>query len=187
VDDGEDRGIRADAERERQDRGGRVARALAERPPSVAHVLEHGLEEHRAARVAGLLLRLVDAAELDERRAPGLRGREAAAQALLGLPVEVEGELLLELALLPLRAEEHAQAARDLAPHDLLLPSPPPGRGPRPRRSAPSSRSPRRAAGGRGASGCRSARGGCSRSCPTPPRSSPSPRAGGARDTGIPG
>ena len=89
VDEAEDRGVCADAERQREHGDHREARALAKRAQGVSCVLERALDQADAARVPALLTALIEAAELTERREARVLGRHAGGEVDLDLTVEV--------------------------------------------------------------------------------------------------
>ena len=62
MNEGENRGGRADAEGERQHGHGRESRIFSQHAKAEAHILNHGFQRREAAAVAIILLRLVDAA-----------------------------------------------------------------------------------------------------------------------------
>jgi hypothetical protein len=125
VHDAEDRGVGADAEREREHDRDREGRRLAQAAQAVADVLRQALERSRAPRVAHLLLRLVDAAQADARRAAGFVLAHAGHPVFLGLQLEVHRELGVELALEPRAAAQRLQAEPELArePHGYAVSS----------------------------------------------------------------
>ena len=65
VDNGENRGVRADGQRERDKCHAGEAGILAERSESVAEVLAEGFESPNAARFTALFLDLAGAAEVE--------------------------------------------------------------------------------------------------------------------------
>ncbi len=98
---------RTDAERDRDHDGGREARRLAQDADGVPQVARQILEPPGAARAPHLLLRLLDAAELEQRPPARLLRVHAAPHVLLRLPLDVVAQLLVELALLA-ATEEYA-------------------------------------------------------------------------------
>src|SRR5262249_6718434 len=78
VDETEDRGVGADAERQNDQRNDRKGSIFAESAQGVAQVLRHFIEQAEAAGVAVLLARPGGTAELDQSLPAGLRGCEAA-------------------------------------------------------------------------------------------------------------
>src|SRR6476620_4877148 len=95
VDEAEDRGVRSDAEREREHGDRREARALPKRAQRVSSVLQRALDQADAARVTALLAALIDAAKLTKRREPRVFGRHAGGQVRLNLTVEVIADFLV--------------------------------------------------------------------------------------------
>ena len=96
VDDGENGGRRADAERERDEAGGREAGTAAEEAERVADVLDEPLERRAAPGVARHFLHERDIAELPVRRVRGLVGRRAALDAIRRGHREVRADFLVE-------------------------------------------------------------------------------------------
>jgi hypothetical protein len=70
IDEAKNRGVRADSERERQNRDGSEAGILAQHARAEAHILPQGFEPHAWARAANFFLHLFDSAHLDARGAP---------------------------------------------------------------------------------------------------------------------
>jgi len=153
VHDAEDRAVGPDAERHRRDDDQREAGVLRERPRAVADVVRERLDQAPRPGVAHFLLHTGRIAERVNRRAAGVVGRGAAADVLLGLHLDVEAQLGLELPVLPAE-EERSQARQHVRP--------PPESERRRRQTAPSAPFPRRAGDGPSASARRSAPAGCS-------------------------
>ena len=99
VDDAEDRRVGADPERHRQHDHDREARVAAEIAQPVAQVLGERLEQPRQPGVAHVVLDAIEGAERAHRRPPGVAGRHAGLDVLLGEHVDVESELLVEIVL----------------------------------------------------------------------------------------
>ena len=97
VDDLEDGGVRADAERERQDGDRREPRIPAEEPQAVAQVLRQPLEPQASPHLARDLLDRGDVADLAPRGGLGLRARLAAVHAIADRHLEVRADFLAEL------------------------------------------------------------------------------------------
>ncbi len=114
VDDGEDRGGRADTEREGEDGDRGEAGALPQQPEPVAEVLEDVLEPRQAAPLADLLLDALDMAETPRGRIVRLAGWHAGGEVGLGLKVEVMPHLLGHLAVEGFLAEEGAEFFEEL-------------------------------------------------------------------------
>ena len=106
VGDAEDRGVRGDAERDREQDDERVSRGVAQRADRVPDVADEILEVRAAAGLVPLLFEALDAAEGGEGSAPGLIARDAALFQLGGFHVDVEAHLVVDLALVPPAAEE---------------------------------------------------------------------------------
>jgi hypothetical protein len=111
VDDAEDGGVRADAERQRQQDQDRVGRVLAETARRVAQVLPERVDRADPPRVAALVFHLREAAEPAKRG--GTRGGwiRAAPDLLLDLELEMTAQLGIHLLLEPARAHRPAQTA----------------------------------------------------------------------------
>src|SRR5438094_2012663 len=88
---------------------------LAQGAQGVADVLQHRLKARRAARVAAQLFGVLDAAEREACTAECVLGREASADILLGLALDVKAQLVVELALDDVAAQEGAQAVAEVA------------------------------------------------------------------------
>ena len=79
VEHAEDRGIRTDAQRERQDGDDRESRIAAEHARAVSRVLPGLLDDVSCADVTHAFLDAIGAAHLEQCRAPGLGSRQTAA------------------------------------------------------------------------------------------------------------
>ena len=90
VDQGEDRGVRADAEGERQDGNGRHDGRGAEGPNREAQVSPETLDEAHTERISILFLDLIETAEFEPCPADGLCTREPAGDVRFDLVVEVK-------------------------------------------------------------------------------------------------
>ena len=112
VEDREDRGVRADAERERRDRDDREPRAAPEHAEGVAEILPEGFEPRAGARLAHGLLDLRDAPEIDPRLAARLLGAHPGGLVLVGEHLDRRGDLVLEV---PLDAPPPEDIAREAA------------------------------------------------------------------------
>ncbi len=111
VDDAEERGRGADAQRDGEARGEREAARAPERPSTVADVPQRILETPRPELVACAFLRAFDAAEPDQSLSHCLVGGESGAPVLLGLLFDVEAKLLFQASF-----EGAAPAHRSEAP-----------------------------------------------------------------------
>ena len=116
VDDVEHRGIRTDAETEREHDADREARLRAKPAHRIADVGERGLDQRGAARVTALVLRAFDAAECQPREANGLVARDAVRLVSLGVALDVGAQLLVEIALDGAAVDEHAPTIAQIAP-----------------------------------------------------------------------
>ncbi len=109
VDDAEDRGVRPNAERQRDDRDdgeGRCAEQHAECVPQVAAKI---VQRPHAAGIAPLLAYPFHRAEGQSRLATRPLGRSAAPLALSRFLVEVKGDLLVHFAIEAAAQQERAQ------------------------------------------------------------------------------
>ena len=100
VDDAEDRGIRANAQRERQDAGQRERRRFAKLPEREANVGEHVLDGEEAPYLAPFLFHARDVAEGAPGGQSGILPGNPARHERIGLLVQVLsylfGEILFE-------------------------------------------------------------------------------------------
>jgi hypothetical protein len=106
VDQTEDGGVGADAEREREDDYQGEARCLGEQAQRVAHVAEDRVERRAVALRADALFRLLEPAERQRRLAPCLVLRKAIAHLVGGGHFEKRLQLLID-SLLRLLPVEH--------------------------------------------------------------------------------
>jgi hypothetical protein len=95
----EDRGIRADAETERENRDARERRVPAQHARADAQVLHEMVERGESRAVPVVLPDLREAAEPDERLAPRLVRRHSGAQVVVDVHVQVALKLRVELGL----------------------------------------------------------------------------------------
>jgi hypothetical protein len=98
---GEDRGVRADAEGEREygDRG--ETRRFAQHAQAEAQVLNQGFKEMRALGFAAFFLELLVAAELEPGASPGLCTRNAGTLEVIGAILDVRAQFLFHLLVNP--------------------------------------------------------------------------------------
>ena len=114
VRDGEDRNVRANAERERQERDNGEARATEDQAKRVVKVPPEVLEPAEGASVAmGVLLSL--RTDHAASRRLGRRGRQTAASEILFGKSEMSADLTVELGLRPRRSDEREKALNELA------------------------------------------------------------------------
>ncbi|SPF38492.1 hypothetical protein SBA4_2150027 [Candidatus Sulfopaludibacter sp. SbA4] len=113
----EDGGIGADAEGQRQygDRGER--RASREHPQSVAEIAPGDIQREDAAGVAGVVLHLVEAAEIEAGAARGFFTRGAGLLIFFDLAIEVEAQFLVEFLFDAVAAEDGADSVEEIAQH----------------------------------------------------------------------
>ena len=106
----EDRGVRADAKGERQQRDEREPRIAAKRARAISHVAERVVDPHRAPHVAARLLLLIHAAKRQRGRTTGSVGRHTVRDVLGDLTIEMEPQLLVELRLHTRRSKQRPDA-----------------------------------------------------------------------------
>ena len=99
VDQGENRGVGANAEGENEDGDGSEARRFAQHPQGVAQVLNQGFKEMRALRFADFFLELLVAAELNSSTSLRLCTRNARALKIIGAILDVRAQLLFQFVL----------------------------------------------------------------------------------------
>ena len=110
VDDAEDGGVGADAERHGDDDRERVAFLLAQAARTIAHVLAEGLEQPREPGVADIVLDALDAAKRLARGAQRDLRAGATAHVFGRQHVEMELQLGVELVLHRAPANDRADA-----------------------------------------------------------------------------
>ena len=99
VDDAEDGGARADAERQRQRRDDGEGCVLPQHAPRVTQVVRDGLDERHTACVAAVGADLFEAAEVDVRAPRGFLAAEPRPLVLHDLRVEVGAQLIVEVGI----------------------------------------------------------------------------------------
>ena len=97
VHDAEHRGRQPDAERQSRDRHGRESRIVAQHANAVAQILPELIEPDRNPDGAGILPGARHAAELAQRRMPGIARRHPARDVLFGLALDVVANLAVEV------------------------------------------------------------------------------------------
>ena len=138
--EGEDRGVRPDAQSQRHDRHGRDDRGLdehAQRQPNVGHHLLQLIGQPQTAGLPARVLRALHAAEVDAGAPRCLRPRHPGADQVRGMGVEVKTDLLVERVLEAVPPgpgpQERAQAREHVTPRPGWRRGPPPW----PRRDVP--------------------------------------------------
>ena len=171
--EGEDRGVRPDAEGQRHDRHARDDRGLdehAQRQPDVGHHLLQLIGQPQAPCLPARVLRAFDAAEVDAGAPHRFPPGHAGADQVLGIRVEMKADLFVEGVLEALppgpRPQERAQAREHVTPRPGWRRGPPPWR----RRAVPSPPPPPGSAAARRGSGGSTWRGAGFRSRPIPTR-----------------
>src|SRR5262245_30581666 len=169
----EDRRVRANAQRQRQDRQQREPRIAAQYARAEPHVLPQRFERAVAFDIAALFFESLNPAKTAQGRLAGLFRAHPAPHVLLGLHLQMEAQLAIHLPLRPFDPEHRAQAARQTVWHTMASSCLSANRPARPVRSPPptaaSSQSLLRVAYARRGSACNTSPGDCSRNCPTPP------------------
>jgi hypothetical protein len=97
VDDAEDRGVEADADRQRQDHHGAESGTPAQHAQGVADVLPQLIDPDRHPDGACVLFDPCDAAEGFERLGARIRRRHAASDVVLGLAFDVIADVVVEI------------------------------------------------------------------------------------------
>ena len=95
----EDRRVRADPERERENCRRREGRIAPPRSEAIPHVLHERRDERNAARVAAVVLVVLDAAELGAGTPTRDVRRDASRDQVLGVGLDVEAQLGVHVAL----------------------------------------------------------------------------------------
>lgn len=115
VDDREDRGVGADAERDAGHDDEAETAALADRARRVAHVLRQVIEGREAARFAAGFGRFGEVAEAAKRGVTGVVRGKAAADVLVDQQIEMAADLLARVTLAASSPERGAQPCRERA------------------------------------------------------------------------
>src|SRR5947209_8141588 len=101
IDHAEDRRARPDTQPERQPRDGGKDGILAQHPRAVAQVLPEVFEEPYPPGVTAILSRLLNTAEITQRRQARLFRAHARADVYLDLALQVVTQLLIEFTVKP--------------------------------------------------------------------------------------
>ena len=119
IDNREDRGVRADAEREHDEHGGGEAGVLAKAAKGVAHVLQGGRDDRNGSPLPVLLCNLLHSPERQDSLPPGLLRGEARALVVVGVHAEMRLDLVRELAIAVRAVEQtgHPPGPRTKPPH----------------------------------------------------------------------
>jgi hypothetical protein len=99
IDDGEDGGVGADAESESEDDDGSEARIFAERAEGKAEILLSDFEKGETAAITIGFLGGFDAAEFQEGLAAGFGGRQAGAEVVVDVQLQVGFDFFGEFAI----------------------------------------------------------------------------------------
>ncbi|MBA2306088.1 MAG: hypothetical protein H0W08_26150 [Acidobacteria bacterium] len=97
IDDREHGRVGADAERQRHDGGNGKGGRPPESAERIANVLRHLFEQRAGANRAHCFFHLLDATELDQRRAPRARGIHSARDVFVGQQIGVAAQLGVEV------------------------------------------------------------------------------------------
>ncbi len=93
----EDHGVRADRQRQRQNRGDRESRRLAQHAKAEAHILQKGLDKIAAQRFVAFLSVPFSAAELDARPPFRLGASQARAFQIIRAELDMRAKLFFHL------------------------------------------------------------------------------------------
>src|SRR5690348_3966799 len=99
VENGEDGGVGADAEGEGEDGDCREARGLAQHAEAEAQILREAFDEADAAGLAALFLDAFEAAEFESRAAESFGARDAGAEEIFSVGVDVGAKLGVHVGL----------------------------------------------------------------------------------------
>ena len=117
IDEGEDGGVGADAQGERDDGGSRDARRVAQQSGRIAEVADHLVQEGQAAFASAVVLPAVHGAELEARLPLRHPARHAAPLQVVGPGLQVEAQLGVHVRLEPGAAEDAAEEDREARKH----------------------------------------------------------------------
>src|SRR5207249_987045 len=115
VHNGENGGVGADAERNRQECDGREYWRAPECPQAVTYVTREVVQPRQAALITERLHRLGDAARVDPCRPLRAFGRMAPARRVLGGELQMQPQFLLEVAIIPACTEGSPEPPDPLA------------------------------------------------------------------------
>jgi hypothetical protein len=121
VDQIEDGGVGADAERERRDGGERKALVPHERPPRVTQIAAHFVEKPQPEACPGRILVRLEVAEFDPRAPRRLVGTETARHEVRRPRLEVEPQFLVHVALERASRGGSAEEGHKAMEHGALL------------------------------------------------------------------
>jgi hypothetical protein len=116
IDYPEHRGVRADPEGQCQYDTRGESWLGAKAAHGVSRVLKDRLEEHRASRVARLLLRSIDAAECDPGAAQCFVRRQPGTHELVRFALDMEAKLVVELLFDAIASHDRAEAIAKVTP-----------------------------------------------------------------------
>src|SRR5207249_7515401 len=131
VENGKQRGIEPQAERDGRDHRQCEARRAAETAERIAYILQQRFDPPDSARIAAVFFGLLDAANLHTSPPRGFPCIHPRRHVLARLHLDVEPQLLVELVLHPPPYQQRAQPQQKVAPLHLT-PSPARARWPRP-------------------------------------------------------
>ncbi len=113
IDDAEDRRVRADAQRQREDGNQGESGILQQHSRAVTKILQQVLDEADSSHIAAFLLSLLNTAQGAQGSVARLLRCHAFSDIFLNLPLEVIADLLVQFLLDLLAAEQGAQPQRD--------------------------------------------------------------------------
>ncbi len=122
VDHAEDRGVGADADRQREKGHGAERRAAPQRAQRVAEVARQAGEPRQPSLVAHGVQRLRDTAGPNPRRARSVVARATAALFVFGRQVEVQAELLFEIVVGSAPTQRSREADQEFTENAHLTP-----------------------------------------------------------------
>ena len=129
IHDAEHQGVGTNPNREREQHHHRHARASQQQARGETEILERRVERRHAAAIAVQLLRQVESAQFEKRLTARLMRRHPGAQVVVGVHLNVGLELVAELTVAPLPAEQTTQPphpgtqrSHDCSPADEAAP-----------------------------------------------------------------
>ena len=123
VHDAENRGVRSDAESERDDGGEGHGGSAAQRAQAVPGIVKEVEDPTDAPGIAARFADLFRSAEGDAGAPFSFGARDTGGAELLGVPVEVEAEFVLQLGFHGVAAEERAETVCEIAKHGFPSPN----------------------------------------------------------------
>ena len=99
IDEAEDRGVRADAERKRQDGDDRECRRSTQQPERIADISAQLVDDAQPEHLPAFVSPGVDAAKRDPRQSVSFVGGDAAADEIGTVQIDMQSHLVLHLAI----------------------------------------------------------------------------------------